>query len=76
MRIFCFSFCSSLFPDNFASHISSQISFILRCGWLQTLARVEGKEVDVVDSADMADAVVMAGWCVLFRAIVTHITAI
>jgi len=48
----------------------------LRCGWLQALARVEGNEVDVVDSADMVDAVVVAGRCVLFRAIVTHITAI
>jgi len=30
----------------------------------------------VVDSADMADAVVVAGQCVLFRAMVTHINPI
>jgi len=37
------------------------MSSVLRCGWLQALARVEGKAADVVDSADVADAVDVAG---------------
>ena len=36
--------------------------------------RKGGGSLDVVDSADMADAVVVAGRCVLFRAIVTHMS--
>jgi len=36
------------------------MSSVLHCGWLWALARVEGKAVDVVDSADVADTVVIA----------------
>jgi len=52
------------------------MSSVLHCGWQQALARIEGKVADVVDASDMVGAVVMAGWCVLFKAIVTHITVI
>ena len=38
--------------------------------------RIKGKAADVVDTSDVAGAVVVAGQCMLFKAIVTHITII
>jgi len=52
------------------------MSSVLHCGWQQALARIEGKAVDVVDASDVAGTVVMAGQCMLFKAIITHITII
>jgi len=36
------------------------MSSVLHCGWLQALARVKGKAVDVVGSADVVDTVAIA----------------
>jgi len=61
MHMFHFSCCSSLFTDNFAPHLLSQNLNVI-CLALQiaaVLARVEGKVVDVVDSADVVDMVVV-----------------
>jgi len=66
--MFHLSDCSSPFKDNFASHLSSQMS--------QALASIGGKAADGVEAPDVADAVVVGDWWVLFKAIVIHITAI
>jgi len=52
------------------------MSSVLHHGWQQALARIEGKAADVVDASDVAGVVVVAGRCMLFKAIVTHITII
>jgi len=38
--------------------------------------RIKGKAADVVDASDVVGMVVMAGQCMLFKAIITHITII
>jgi len=52
------------------------MSSVLHRGWQQALVRIKGKAADVVDTSDVAGAVVVAGQCMLFKAIVTHITII
>jgi len=60
--------CSTSLADTHPLKITLHLIYRLKCH--QALARIEGKAADGVEAPDVADAVVVADWWVLFKAIV------